>query len=98
VHLDLTNKELTMSQTKWEFSKKIDIPTIVVLMGIAVGGLSYVSEIEKDVALNKQSIANNAAIISEMKTESQAMFSRIDNKLDKMIDIIHSYQTSKRNQ
>ena len=87
-----------MSQTKWEFSKKIDIPTIVVLMGIAVGGLSYVSEIEKEVALNKQSIANNAAIISEMKTESQAMFSRIDNKLDKMIDIIHSYQTNKRNQ
>ncbi len=98
MHLDLTNKELTMSQTKWEFSKKIDIPTIVVLMGIAVGGLSYVSEIEKDVALNKQSIANNAAIISEMKTESQAMFMRIDNKLDKMIDIIHSYQTNKRNQ
>ena len=84
--------------TKWEFSKKIDIPTIVVLMGIAVGGLSYVSEIEKDVALNKQSIANNAAVISEMKTESQAMFMRIDNKLDKMIDIIHSYQTNKRNQ
>jgi len=84
-----------MSQTKWEFSKKIDIPTIVVLMGIAVGGLSYVSEIEKDVALNKQSIANNAAIISEMKTESQAMFMRIDNKLDKMIDIIHKYQTNK---
>ena len=87
-----------MSQTKWEFSKKIDIPTIVVLMGIAVGGLSYVSEIEKDVSLNKQSIANNAAVISEMKTESQAMFMRIDNKLDKMIDIIHSYQTNKRNQ
>ena len=87
-----------MSQTKWEFSKKIDIPTIVVLMGTAVGGLSYVSEIEKDVALNKQSIANNAAVISEMKTESQAMFMRIDNKLDKMIDIIHSYQTNKRNQ
>ena len=84
-----------MSQTKWEFSKKVDIPTIVVLMGIAVGGLSYVSEIEKDVALNKQSIANNAAIISEMKTESQAMFMRIDNKLDKMIDIIHKYQTNK---
>ena len=87
-----------MSQTKWEFSKKIDIPTIIVLMGIAVGGLSYISEIEKDVALNKQSIANNAAVISEMKTESQAMFMRIDNKLDKMIDIIHSYQTNKRNQ
>ena len=85
-----------MSQTKWEFSKKIDIPTIVVLMGIAVGGVYKVSEIEKDVALNKQSIANNAAIISEMKTESQAMFSRIDNKLDKMIDIIHSYQTNRR--
>ena len=84
-----------MSQTKWEFSKKIDIPTIVVLMGIAVGGLSYVSEIEKDVALNKQSIANNAAIISEMKTETQAMMMRIDNKLDKMIDIIHKYQTNK---
>ena len=72
-----------MSQTKWEFSKKIDIPTIVVLMGITVGGVYKVSEIEKDVALNKQSIANNAAIISEMKTESQAMFSRIDNKLDR---------------
>ena len=87
-----------MSQTKWEFSKKIDIPTIVVLMGITVGGVYKVPEIEKDVALNKQSIANNAAIISEMKTESQAMFMRIDNKLDKMIDIIHSYQTNKRNQ
>jgi len=84
-----------MSQTKWEFSKKIDIPTIVVLMGITVGGVYKVSEIEKDVALNKQSIANNAAIISEMKTESQAMFMRIDNKLDKMIDIIHKYQTNK---
>lgn len=84
-----------MSQTKWEFSKKIDIPTIIVLIGIALGGLSYISEIEKEVALNKQSIANNAAIIKEMKSESQAMFSRIDNKLDQMIEIIHNYQANK---
>ena len=84
-----------MSQTKWEFSKKIDIPTIIVLIGIALGGLSYISEIEKEVALNKQSIANNAAIIKEMKSESQAMFSRIDNKLDQMIEIIHQYQANR---
>jgi hypothetical protein len=60
-----------------------------------IGGLSYVSEIEKEVALNKQSIANNQTIIKEMKTETQAMMMRIDSKLDKMIDIIHSYQTNK---
>jgi len=82
-------------ETKWEFSKKIDIPTIVVIIGIAIAGVYKVSEIERDVALNSQSIANNTAIIKEMKTESQAMFMRIDNKLDKMIDIIHQYQTNK---
>ncbi len=84
-----------MTDTKWQFSKKIDIPTIVVILGIAVGGIYKVSEIERDVALNKQSIANNAAIIREIKDESQVMFLRIDSKLDKMIDIIHSYQTNK---
>ena len=82
-------------ETKWEFSKKIDIPTIIVLAAMFIGGLSYVSEIEKDVALNKQSIATNQAIIKEMKTESQAMFLRIDGKLDQMIDIIHNYQTNR---
>jgi len=82
-------------ETKWEFSKKIDIPTIIVLAAMGIGGLSYVSEIERDVALNKQSIANNQAVIREMKTETQAMMIRIDSKLDKMIDIIHSYQTNK---
>ena len=84
-----------MTSNKFEFSKKIDIPTIVVIIGIAIAGVYKVSEIERDVALNSQSIANNAAIIKEMKTESQAMFMRIDNKLDKMIDIIHQYQTNK---
>jgi len=82
-------------ETKWEFSKKIDIPTILVIIGIAIGGVYKVSEIEKDVALNKQSIATNQAIIKEMKTESQAMFLRIDGKLDQMIDIIHNYQTNR---
>jgi hypothetical protein len=84
-----------MTDTKWTFRKTIDIPTIIVLAAMGIGGLSYVSEIERDVALNKQSIANNAAIIREMKTETQAMMMRIDSKLDKMIDIIHSYQTNK---
>ena len=82
-------------ETKWEFSKKIDIPTILVIIGIAIGGVYKVSEIERDVALNKQSIATNQAIIKEMKTESQAMFLRIDGKLDQMIDIIHNYQTNR---
>ena len=82
-------------ETKWEFSKKIDIPTILVIIGIAIGGVYKVSEIERDVALNKQSIAANQAIIKEMKTESQAMFLRIDGKLDQMIDIIHNYQTNR---
>jgi hypothetical protein len=86
---------MDMTDTKWEFSKKIDIPTIIVLVAMGIGGLSYVSEIEKEVALNKQSIANNQTIIKEMKTETQALMMRIDSKLDKMIDIIHSYQTNK---
>jgi hypothetical protein len=84
-----------MTETKWTFRKTIDIPTLLLLATMGIGGLSYVSEIEKDVALNKQSIANNVAIIKEMKTETQAMMMRIDGKLDKMIDIIHSYQTNK---
>jgi uncharacterized coiled-coil protein SlyX len=81
---------------KWEFSKKIDIPTIVVIIGIAIGGVYKVSEIEKQVALNEQSIDNNNVSIKEVKTESQIMFTRIDAKLDKMIEIIHSYQTNRR--
>ena len=84
-----------MTDTKWTFRKTIDIPTILVIIGIAIGGVYKVSEIERDVALNKQSIAANQAIIKEMKTESQAIFLRIDGKLDQMIDIIHNYQTNR---
>ena len=81
-----------MSNKKLEFSMKIDIPTILLLLTITAGGIYKFAEVETSVALNTQKIQTNTAEITELKDDTHKMFERIDNKLDLMIEIIHSYQ------
>ena len=93
-----------MENKKLEFSMKIDIPTILLLIAMSVGGFMYITGIERSVALNTQSIAENASEIIEVKQNSKEvlnlvlarldrMDAKFDKKFDQIINIIHSYQT-----
>ena len=76
----------------WTDSSFNKIQTLATLAALLIGAVMYVSEIEKDVAILQ---ANQAAMknqIAEYQADNKAMFLRIDQKLDQMINIIHSYK------
>lgn len=76
---------------KWTDSSFNKIQTLATLVVMLVGAVLYVSEIEKDVVIleaNQQAMKEQ---IAEYQADNKAMFSRIDEKLDQMINIIHSY-------
>jgi hypothetical protein len=77
--------------SKWTDSSFNKIQTVATLAVMLIGAVMYVSEIEKDVAIleaNQQAMKEQ---IAEYQDDNKAMFNRIDEKLDQMINIIHSY-------
>ena len=76
----------------WTDSSFNKFQTLATLAVMLIGAVMYVSEIEKDVAILQ---ANQTAMkdqIAEYQADNKAMFLRIDQKLDQMINIIHSYK------
>lgn len=80
---------------------KVDIPTVLLMLTITAGGIYKFANVEKDVALNTQSSKQNLSLIVEMKEDRKDMvdmllarFDRTDDKIDRMIQIIHKYQTN----
>lgn len=77
---------------KWTESSFNKIQTLATLTIMLIGAVLYVSEIEKDVAIleaNQQAMKEQ---IAEYQADNKAMFQRIDQKLDQMINIIHKYK------
>lgn len=76
----------------WTDSSFNKFQTLATLAVMLIGAVMYVSEIEKDVAILQ---ANQTAMkdqIAEYQADNKAMFLRIDQKLDQMINIIHTYK------
>ena len=76
---------------KWTDSSFNKIQTVATLAVMLIGAVMYVSEIEKDVAILEANQQAMKAQIAEYQNDNKAMFNRIDEKLDQMINIIHSY-------
>ena len=77
---------------KWTDASFNKIQTLATLAVMLIGAVMYVSEIEKDVAILQSNQAAMKAQISEYQADNKAMFLRIDQKLDQMINIIHTYK------
>jgi len=78
---------------KWHVSKAISLSHIATTGVLILSAIVYITGIEKDVAVLQNQQVTVQAQINSMQDDNKEMFQRIDDKLDKMIDIIHSYQT-----
>ena len=83
---------------RWHLSKAISLSHLATTAALVLGAIIYVTGIEKDVAVLQANQANIQKQIMVIQQDNKEMFAKIDSKLDQMIDIIHSYQTNKRNQ
>jgi hypothetical protein len=81
--------------SKWTDSSFNKIQTVATLAVMLIGAVMYVSEIEKDVAILEANQQAMKAQIAEYQNDNKAMFNRIDEKLDQMITIIHTYSDKK---
>jgi hypothetical protein len=77
---------------KWTDASFNKIQTLATLAVMLIGAVMYVSEIEKDVAILQSNQVAMKSQISEYQADNKAMFLRIDQKLDQMINIIHTYK------
>ena len=80
---------------KWHLSKAISLSHLATTFALILAGVIYITGIEKDVAVLQANLANLQTQIIQIEQDNKAMFEKIDNKLDMMIDIIHQYQLKK---
>jgi len=80
---------------KWHLSKAISISHLATTFALILAGVIYITGIEKDVAVLEANLANLQTQIIQIQSDNREMFSKIDKKLDKMIEIIHQYQLKK---
>ncbi len=81
---------------RWHLSKAISLSHLATTAALVLGAIIYVTGIEKDVAVLQANQANIQKQIMVIQQDNKEMFAKIDSKLDQMIDIIHSYQTNRR--
>jgi hypothetical protein len=80
---------------KWHLSKAISVSHLATTFALILAGVIYITGIEKDVAVLQANLTNLQTQIIQIEQDNKAMFEKIDNKLDMMIDIIHQYQLKK---
>ena len=79
-----------MSQDKWHLSRSVSVSHLVTTAALIFGALIYITDIGKDIAVLQANQNNIQLQIIDMQTDNKEMFARIDNKLDRMIEIIHN--------
>ena len=77
---------------KWHLSRAISISHLATTFALILAGVIYITGIEKDVAVLEANLSNLQTQIIQIETDNKAMFEKIDNKLDMMIEIIHQDQ------
>ena len=80
---------------RWHLSKAISLSHLATTAALVLGAIIYVTGIEKDVAVLQAEHQNMKKQIMMIQQDNKEMFSKIDAKLDQMINIIHKYQTNK---
>ena len=80
---------------KWHLSKAISVSHLATTFALILAGVIYITGIEKDVAVLQANLTNLQTQIIQIEENHNALFEKIDSKLDMMIDIIHQYQLKK---
>ena len=73
----------------WHLSKTVNISHIITTTVLVIGMVTYISGIEREVALQNIRIEANSKQIEANYADNKAMFHRIDQKLDKLFDILY---------
>lgn len=81
--MDDHNKE------KWHLSKTVNISHIATTVLLVVGMVTYIGDIEKSVAVQEVEIQNIKVKMEDRARRESEMFARIEDKLDKLFDLIH---------
>jgi|TARA_R110002110_G_scaffold119390_1_gene293932 hypothetical protein len=76
----------------WHLSKAISLSHLATTFALILAGVIYITGIDKDVAVLDARLNNLQTQIIQIEQDNRAMFEKIDNKLDMMIEIIHQYQ------
>ena len=66
-----------MNEEGWKFSKVISVPSVLSTIGLIVIMILYVTTIEADVA-----------VLQSQQETAEKKFDQIDEKLDKLLDIL----------
>lgn len=72
----------------WHLSKTVNISHLVTTVVLVVGMVSYIGDIERDVAIQKVEILNIKKKMDKQISTYDSLFERIDRKLDKMYELL----------
>jgi hypothetical protein len=76
----------------WHLSKAISISHLVTTFALILGAVMYITSIERDVAILEVNLQNLQQQIVSMESDNKAMFEKIDEKLDIMLELIYQNQ------
>ena len=80
---------ISKEEESWHLSKTVNISHLATTVVLVVGMVSYIGDIETRVAVQNSELANVKERIQHIDESHNAMFERIDNKLDKLFDLFH---------
>ena len=65
---------------------------MVTTFALILGAVMYITSIERDVAILEVNLQNLQQQIVSMESDNKAMFEKIDEKLDIMLELIYQNQ------
>jgi hypothetical protein len=77
-----------VEKESWHLSKTVNISHLVTTVVLVVGMVSYIGDIERDVAIQKVEILNIKKKMDKQISTYDSLFERIDRKLDKMYELL----------
>ena len=71
---------------KWQIVKRVDVGDVLATAIALLAVLAVFFRLEAQVALNSADIEDNSNAIAELRIESREQYSRIDGKLDRILE------------
>ena len=73
-------------EKRWQIVKRVDVGDVLATAIALLAVLAVFFRLEAQVALNSADIEDNSNAIAELRTESREQYSRIDHKLDRILE------------
>ena len=80
---------MSKKEEQWHLSKTVNISHLATTVILVLGAVSYIGEIERSVAIQKTEIQNIKDTMKIHRSRYDEMFTRIDEKLDRLFELIH---------